>query len=188
MKTSLAATLVAATLALGATAPVLAVTGDDLGARAATPPHAAPAAGAASHQRFVLSYATIHGKDRPVRILAAGPIQGRGTIVDTPIRQTRGGVILKSVITLADGKVVLRADEKYTVAMNLRSCTAHNFATGTWTIVSGTGAYSDATGHGTFTRRTFIVGAFDKDGQCLGRSAVPASETGNLVIDGTASR
>jgi hypothetical protein len=188
MKTSLPVTLAAVALAVGVTAPALAVTRHNAEAHTVTPAAASPATPTAARQRFVLSYATIHGKDRPVRILAAGPIQGRGTIVDSPIRQTKDGVILKSVITLADGKVVLRADEKYAVAMNLRSCTAHNFATGTWTIVSGTGAYSDATGHGTFTRRTFIVGAFDRDGQCLGRSAVPASETGNLVIDGTASR
>jgi hypothetical protein len=188
MKTSLTVALATVTLAGGLAAPALAATRHLAGGHTGTASTVTSAAGAAAHQRFVLSYATINGKDRPVRILAAGPIRGRGTIVDTPVRETKDGVILRSVITLPDGKVVLRANEKYTVAMNLRSCTAHNFATGTWKIVSGSGAYSDATGQGTFTRRTFIVGAFDKNGQCLGQSATPASETGNLVIDGSASR
>ena len=72
--------------------------------------------------------------------------------------------------------------------MNLRSCTATNVGKGTWKILSGTGAYSHAAGSGTFVRRTFIVGRFDSEGRCLGQSAVPAAETGTLVITGSASR
>jgi hypothetical protein len=176
--------LAIAGLVAGASAPALATTGQ-AGDHAAERPISRAAA---TSQRFVMSYVTVNGKDRPSRVVAAGPIHGKATIVDTPIRETKDGVVLKSVITLPHGTVTLKADEKYAVSMHLRSCTAKNVGKGTWKIVSGTGAYGHASGSGTFVRRTFIVGAFDAQGRCLGQSAVPAAETGTLVITGSASR
>jgi hypothetical protein len=178
MPKSLVLALAAAGLAVsaGAGAPALATAG-----QAGHHQHGAS-------QRFVMSYATVNGKDSPAEVVAAGPIHGTGTLVDTPLRQTRHGVVLRSVLTLPDGTVTLRAREKYVVSMNRRSCTATNIGRGTWRVVSGTGAYGHATGRGTFVRRTFIVGAFGSNGQCLGRSAVPAAETGTLVITGKAAR
>lgn len=176
--------LVVAGLVAGASAPALAMTGH-AGHHAVDHPasHAA-----ATSQRFVMSYATVDGQDRPNEVVAAGSIHGTGTITDTPLRETRNGVVLKSVISLPDGTVTLKANETYVVSMNQRSCTATNVGKGTWTIVAGTGAYEDAAGRGTFVRRTFIVGVFDSDGRCLGQAAVPAAETGTLVITGSASR
>ena len=176
--------LAVAGLVVSASAPALAMTGQ-AGHPAAERPITRAAA---TSQRFVMSYVTVNGKDRPSHVVAAGPIHGKGTIADTPIRQTKHGVVLKSVITMPNGTVTLKANEKYAVSMNQRSCTAKNVGKGTWRIVSGTGAYGHAAGRGTFVRRTFIVGVFDRDGRCLGQSAVPAAETGTLVITGTASR
>lgn len=169
-------TLAAAGLLASATAPAMAMRGPD----AAHP--------ADNSQRFVMSYATVHGTDSPTSVTAAGPIHGQGSIVDTPIRETPHGVILRSVMTLPDGSVTLRADEEYSVKMDERTCTATNIGRGTWRVVSGTGAYEHTTGKGTFVRSTFIVGAFGDDGACLGRSAMPTAETGTLVLTGSAVR
>jgi len=181
---ALAVAGLAASAITGAPAVAAAVAGQT-GHHAAEPPITRAAA---ASQRFVMSYVTVNGKDRPSRVVAAGPIHGKGTITDTPIRQTKDRVVLKSVITLPSGTVTLKANEKYAVSMNLRSCTATNIGKGTWKIVSGTGAYSHAAGSGTFVRRTFIVGRFDSEARCLGQSAVPAAETGTLVITGSTSR
>jgi hypothetical protein len=169
--------LVAAGLAAAAIVPsvALASTGSPAPARTG------------AHQRFAMPSVTVGTHDRPARVIAAGPIQGRGTVAEKVVKQTSTGAVLLTTFTFANGSVRLRVNDSDTMKVDLHSCTATGLGKGTWRIVSGTGAYRNATGSGTFVRRTFIVGAFDSHAQCLGRSATPTAVTGNVVADGTAT-
>jgi len=140
------------------------------------------------HQRFAMTLTEIRGKDRPTRVVAAGPIQARGTMVQRVVKQGRRGEVIKAVLTLPHGKVTLRVHDRSAMKLDLHSCTARENGKGSWRIVSATGAYRGSTGHGSFVRRTFIIGAFDDSGHCLGQSAPPASVTASVVADGTAHR
>lgn len=141
-----------------------------------------------SHQRFTMTFASVGGKDRPVRVVAAGPIHGTGTMTQHLVKETAHGGILAATIKLPDGKVRLRVRDHESIRLDPRSCTARQLGNGTWKIVSGTGAYRGAAGSGTFVRRAFIVGAFDDSARCLGESAAPTAEAGTVVTDGTATR
>lgn len=145
-------------------------------------------AAAGAHQRFAMTLTELHGKDRPTRVVAAGTIQGRGTMKQRVVKQSRRGEVIKAVLSLPHGKVRLQVRDRSSMKLDLHSCTARENGKGTWRIVSATGAYRGATGHGHFVRRTFIVGAFDDAGRCLGQSAPPASDTASVVADGTAHR
>lgn len=141
-----------------------------------------------SHQRFTMTFASIADKDRPVRVVAAGPIQGTGTMTQRVVKETSHGDVLAATLKLPAGKVRLRVHDHESMRLDLRSCTARQVGKGTWRIVSGTGAYRGASGSGTFVRRALIVGAFDDSARCLGESAPPAAQAGTIVTDGTASR
>lgn len=141
-----------------------------------------------SHQRFTMTFISVGGKDHPVRVVAAGPIHGTGTLTEHVVKETPHGGVLAATIKLPDGKVRLRVHDRESMRLDLRSCTARQVGHGTWTIVSGTGAYRGASGSGTFVRRALIVGAFDADARCLGESAPPAAQAGTIVTDGTATR
>lgn len=160
-----------------------------VGATAAAAVPALPAlASGPSHQRFTMTFVSVGGKDRPIRVVAAGPIQGSGTMTQRLVKGTPHGAVLAATIKLPGGKVRLRVRDHESMRLDLRSCTARELGHGTWTIVSGTGAYRTASGSGTFVRRGLIVGAFDQDAHCLGQAAAPAAETGTVVTDGTATR
>ncbi|HWU21314.1 MAG TPA: hypothetical protein VN088_07305 [Nocardioides sp.] len=170
----------------------LAVSAAALVTAAATPAlasgHPAPARTGAAHQRFAITFVTINGKDRPIRVVAAGPVSGRGTMTQRIVKQTATGGVLLATVTLPDGSVKLRVNDSDTSTVDLHSCTGRQSGKGTWRIVSGSGAYRNASGSGTFVRRVFIVGAFDRHAKCLGQSAPPVAETGTVVADGTAAR
>ncbi|WP_460467299.1 hypothetical protein [Calidifontibacter terrae] len=138
-------------------------------------------------QRFVMSYVTVGDHDEPVRVTAAGPIHGEGTVLNTPVKETKNGAVIKTVLTFPGGTVQLQAVEKAGLKIDRDSCTAQNLGTGTWVIVSGTGAYANAHGKGTFVRRVYLVGAFDQQARCLGESAQPVASIGTLVVDGRAT-
>ena len=142
----------------------------------------------ASHQSFAMTFLTLKGKDRPTHVVAAGPIHGRGTMVERVVHESRSATTLSSVITLPGGKVTLRVRDTGSISLDKHSCTARQNGKGIWKVVSGTGAYRGATGHGTFVRRAFVVGAFGGDGRCLGESAPPASVSGTVVATGSAAR
>jgi hypothetical protein len=151
-------------------------------------PALASPAGPGSAQRFTMTFASVAGQDRPVHVVAAGPIHGTGTMTERVVKEGRHADVLAATIKLSDGKVRLRVRDHESMRLDLRSCTAQQRGTGTWRIVSGTGAYRHASGNGTFVRRAMIVGAFDDGAQCLGESAPPAAEAGTVVTAGTATR
>ena len=147
----------------------------------------APAPAHAHHQRFAMTFVSAQGEDLPIRVVASGPIHGRGTMVQRPIKETANGGVLAVTITLTDGKVRLRVKDHESMKLNRRSCTARERGKGTWRIVSGTGAYRKASGHGSFVRSAYVVGAFDRSGHCLGQSAPPQASGGTVVADGVAA-
>ena len=182
---ALAAGAVAAALAAGLTVPALA---HDTRATHDGSAAAEHADSRAAHQRFAMTFVTLGRRDRPTRVVAAGPIQGRGTMTQRIVKESRHGATLVATLALPDGKVRLQVKDTESTRLDRHTCTARETGTGSWRIVSATGAYRGSGGQGTFVRHAFDVGVFDGHGVCLGESAPPASAAGNVVADGTVSR
>jgi len=140
-------------------------------------------AGATRPQHFVLTGKTLHGLDSPIRVVATGPIRGRGVAVDADAAK-----VGHLTIRLANGTVRISDRETSLVAHpDPRECKAAIVAHGSYAIVGGTGAYAGATGTGTFIRHQEILGARNASGACLGRSAPPAVVYSIVRMTGTAS-
>ncbi len=118
-------------------------------------------------QRLTLLFATRNGIDEPVLAIAAGPIAGVGTETQTE-QEVGDQQISYAVLHLPRGDVNLTAFETFTWTPDYRACLAHGTGSGTFTITGGTGAYTAATGQGTFTDRGLLIGARDSQGQCQG--------------------
>jgi hypothetical protein len=135
---------------------------------------AAAAAGGSAHpnQRFVL-VATDLGQGR---LVASGPIHGVGT--DTVVDHTDnpdGSSTDTDRFELPDGQVLLRDTYIFTVTTDGQSCASDISVEGTWTIVSGTGAYAGATGGGNFTAHGIFVAGREPSGGCLGFDSPPVA-------------
>jgi hypothetical protein len=151
-------------------------------AATATVAYAKPAA---STQRFTLTAKTMHGKDSPTRVTAAGPINGVGIVQIKSSKDTR---IDHMTLQLANGTVSLVATEKsYEVHPNLRKCLAKTVGRGVFTIDGGTKAFHGASGKGTYERSGILIGARSASGACLGRHAQPAASSVTVVMTGTAA-
>jgi hypothetical protein len=151
-------------------------------AAAATVAYAKPAA---STQRFTLTAKTMHGKDSPTRVTAAGPIHGVGTVQIKSSKDTR---IDHMTLQLASGTVSLVATEKsYEVHPNLRKCLATTVGHGIFTIDGGTKAFHGASGQGTYKRSGILIGARSASGTCLAKHAPPAASSVTVVMTGKAA-
>jgi hypothetical protein len=151
-------------------------------AAAATVASANPAA---STQRFTLTAKTVHGKDGPTRVTAAGPIRGVGSV---QVKSSPDNRIDHMTLQLARGTVLVVATEKsFAVHPDLRKCIATTVGHGIFTIDGGTDAFRGARGHGTYQRRGILIGARNAQGSCLGRKAPPAASSITEVMTGTAA-
>jgi hypothetical protein len=135
-------------------------------------------------ERFTLSGATIRGVDRPLRVTAVGPIAGSGTARDKDGAARHDTLVFH----LAKGTVTVSADEKSIAAHpDFHTCTAKIVAQGTFTITGGTRAFHGATGNGTFTRHTSIIGGRNSSGACLPKSAPPKAVYNTVTMIGKAA-
>lgn len=154
-----------------------------LAAGAATVATASSSA-ASKAERFTLSGATIRGVDKPLRVTAVGPIAGSGTVHDKD-GAARNDTL---VFHLANGTVTLTANETSIAAHpDFHTCTAKIIAHGNFTITAGTGTFHDATGNGTFTRQTRIIGGRNSSGSCLPKNAPPKAVYNTVTMTGNAS-
>jgi len=135
----------------------------------------APAASAhgLATQHFTLLFSTQNGVEKQSLAIAKGPITGVG--IETQTEEEAGDQQTSyAVMHLPRGDVAVTFLETFAWTINYRACAAHGTGSGTFTITGGTGAYTGATGQGTFTDRGTLIGARDSQGQCLGPdSSVP---------------
>jgi hypothetical protein len=137
-------------------------------------------------ERITLFTATTHGRDLPVAVNATGPIHGLGSETQSE-SSTPTGQINHVTLRLPGGVVHLTAPERFTWQANLRACAAQARGGGTFTITGGTGKYTHSTGSGTFTDTGVLLGARDRNGNCLGQKAQPRAIYVDVTLTGTAS-
>ncbi len=119
-------------------------------------------------QRFHTTYAgPFSFADRPERtVIAVGPIQGKATerfISEGPGPEP-GTFVSMSELVFPDGSVFQTLTATGEMRFNERACIAFNTARGTWVITGGTGAYTGATGQGTFEARNILSGKRTPEG------------------------
>ncbi len=162
---------VAATLTLAATALLTMLSG------------AAQGTGA-REELITLRGATVHGVDRPIRVTATGPVNGRGTAEDSDNGNGTGVLTLY----LPDGKVsITNKTISLKAKVNARQCTATLTERGAFEIIGGTGRYAHVTGSGTYTNRRTLDGARTPNGTCAGRKAPPQAVYDAVVLTGKAA-
>jgi hypothetical protein len=143
---------------------------------------AGTAVGAPPAQRFTLTARTVDGHQRPTRVRAFGPIRGAGKVT---IRSSPNNRVDHMTLRLAHGKVFLVAIERaFSVKPDPAGCRAISRGHGTFRVTGGTRAYHDARGHGTYRRRSVIIGARAANGTCLGQSAPPTATTTKVRMSG----
>lgn len=137
-----------------------------------------------STQRFTLTTKTVNGKDDSLRVIAAGPIHGTGTV---QLKSSQDKRVDHMTLHLPNGTVYLVAAEKsFAVHPNLRKCIATSTGQGTFTIDGGTNDFQGVHGHGTYQRHGILIGARNANGTCLGRKAPPKATSSTIVMTGTA--
>jgi hypothetical protein len=142
-----------------------------------------PAAGRVAKQRFTMTGRTVGGVDRPTRVIARGPIAGRGP-VKVP---ATAGRVNRFTFELPRGSLVVVASEQRSSSRpDLRRCVDVETGHGRFHITGGSRAFSAAAGEGTYVRRTTITGSRDASGKCLGQSAPPKSIVTVTRMSGTA--
>ena len=119
-------------------------------------------------QRFHITYAgPFDPADPPARRLTAmGPIEGRG--IDLLISQGPGPEpnTFESAgqMVFPEGTLFLAYTGTFEFRFNARACRATTTVSGSWVITGGTGAYTGATGQGTFEGRNILTGERTPDG------------------------
>ena len=135
-------------------------------------------------QRFHITYAgPFSFADPPERRLTAvGPIRGRGyeQFISEGPGPEPGTSVSTTELVFPDGSVFLTVTATGETRFNARACIAFNTATGTWEITGGTGAYTGATGQGTYEGRNILSARRTADG-C---PAEPDRLISNLKLDG----
>jgi hypothetical protein len=145
--------------------------------------HAAP-------QRFTISesdssIAKNHPQPVAVHVRAVGPIAGKGTGVIRTI--PAGGKVDHVVLRFPNGTVTLEATDTFAaVHPNYAACKAALVGRGTFSIMSGTGAFAGASGQGTYVRSGTLIGRRSSSGACLPR-ATPKASYVTLKLTGNAS-
>jgi hypothetical protein len=139
-------------------------------------------------QNITMTFVTINGKNKPVHVVASGPISGTATETQTE-KNTATGQINYATLHFANGTVRFKAPEAFAWLPNLKTCSAIAKGGGTFTITGGTGAFKRATGKGTFTDRGTLLGARSASGQCLGPKthAPPKRITLTITMTGNAA-
>jgi hypothetical protein len=134
-------------------------------------------------QRFTLASRTIGGVDQPIRVTAAGPISGAGT-VSAPKHASRHDHL---TLHFSKGSLLLDVRETFfAVHPNFSACTAKAVGRGTFRITRGTGSFRGTTGAGTFNRITAMIGAHNPNGACAGKSTPPKAVYTTSAFVGTA--
>lgn len=145
---------------------ILALTGTAILVAAATSAHGATPL----TQRFTLSGVTVHGADRPVHIVATGPISGNGTVSGAQRARRHDHLVLR----LTRGTVTIDVNETSVAAHpNYHTCTAQMIGRGTFTITSGSGSFKGATGTGAFSRHSTMIGSRGANGACASKNTPP---------------
>ena len=149
-------------------------------AAAAALPATSSAASAGQH--FTITGKTVRGKEGRIRLVAAGPISGKGSATFV-----EHGNQSKGTFHLNEGDVYVTFVGNHSVSHpNPAACTATIDYSGTFTIRGGTRRYRTASGHGTFREQRELVGQRDPAGNCM-QQAPPASITAVNHARGTAS-
>ena len=135
-------------------------------------------------QRFHITYAgPFSFADPPERDLtASGPIHGRGYerfISEGPGPEPGTGVTTTELV-FPEGSVFLTVTATAETRFNPRACIGFNRASGEWVVTGGTGAYTGATGQGTFEGSNILSAKRTADG-C---PAEPDRLTSNLRLVG----
>lgn len=135
-------------------------------------------------QRFTLRGATIHGVDKPIRVVATGPISGTGIAHDKDNPGGRTGML---TIRLQLGSVFITNASRSLVAdPNYQLCTVKIVERGTYRIVGGTAHFRRAAGHGTYVNHRKLVGGRTRTGKCAGRNAPLRAVYDVVTLTGTA--
>ena len=148
---------------------------------------ACPAGAASPAETWVMNSATVHGADKPIRIVASGPVSGAGLLTQE-FEETENGDVVHAVWHFAKGTVSADAYEDFALAFDPVACRGVATSSGTWVITGGTGAYAGATGHGTFGGTGTIIGQRDQAGACQGPESDvdPTVSVASLRGSGTA--
>ncbi|HVW79582.1 MAG TPA: hypothetical protein VHB69_01405 [Mycobacteriales bacterium] len=123
---------------------------------------AAGATGSAQKQHFTLYSGNLHDKDLVDVFQATGAITGVGTARADD--EAKGPIPLQ--VSLPGGTLLIKANVAFHWRPNLSACTATDHDTGTYRVVSGTGAYAGTTGSGTYVENGAGVGVRASDGSC----------------------
>jgi hypothetical protein len=135
-------------------------------------------------QRFTLSSTTIRGVDKPIHVVATGPISGHGT-VSAPKQASRHDHL---TLHFAKGTVILDVREtSLAVHPDLSACTAKVVARGTFRITGGSGSFHGATGAGTFNRQSTMIGERSPSGACASRNTPPKAVYTTSTLVGKAT-
>jgi hypothetical protein len=135
-------------------------------------------------ERITLTGTSAGTTNRPIRVVASGPIRGIGTAtINSGPNHTE-----PTVLHFPNGTVNAIAIQKaQRIRLNPQKCTATNDSRGTFTITGGTEAFRGARGHLTYDTRAVLVGARTPSGACLGRTAQPSSTSIKSTATGTAT-
>ena len=139
---------------------------------------------ASGPQHFTFSGKTVRGKDLPITVTAAGPINGKGTvgIIEHPKTSTATFYFTNGTIQVLFTHGQTRAHP------DPAKCRATIDSRGTYTIHLGTRQYADATGKGIYTEERILLGARSTTGKCVGGPHTrPATITSIATMRGTLS-
>jgi hypothetical protein len=133
-----------------------------------------PASAAApAPQRIEAWFLTVGTSDKPVHVVAKGPINGIGTETQTE-KHVGKRQVNYATLHFDRGTVRFVAPERFDWKLDSKHCLAHANGGGTFTITGGTGAYAHATGKGTFTSIGTAFAQRTPTGTCLGSKTPPA--------------
>lgn len=124
---------------------------------------------ASSGQVIEVHSLTLRGKERPVHVVARGPISGIGTVAAQEAKSDR----VHQIMLRLDGGTVrltlrLTREGEGWRTVNRRTCSARRFGRGRFTITGGTGPYEGASGTGEFTEGGIAIAQRTRSGRCLG--------------------
>jgi hypothetical protein len=117
------------------------------------------------------------------RVVASGVVNGVGRDVFRPSGEDDHNSYSRYVFR-AGSLSITTTPTSFDVRPQGSSCVATFTATGTWAVTGGTGAYREATGHGTLTVQGVLVSARTPDGcsETDGTSTGIIRETGHVSL------
>jgi hypothetical protein len=143
-----------------------------------------PAGAEDENQRFVIVRSGT-SQDQKVKLVAAGPITGVGEVVEVPEQPDDPENVFRDEFVFPQGTLSLvftRTTE--TFEFDPHTCVGSVESTSTFEVIGGTGAFADATGSGTSTRRGRFVTRRTPAGcsEDEGRLVVVARLTGTVAV------